>query len=473
LNSAENLAQVGVSGGPSSLYPKDYHNFSPRFGLAYDAFGNGKTILRLGYGFAYDAFSQDFFAGQVPYTSFNAGPLFNDVGPRPISYGGLSTDPNAPPLQPAPSCSYPGAIPVPNTSACTGPIYGNFGFSDVFTVDQNLRTPYVQNYNLNIEQQLTSRTAVSVAYVGSSGRKLFRFLDLNQAPPDTGVRPLSQYNYVLDFQSSAISNYNSLQTSLKMRDFHGVTSTLNYTWSHSIDEASDGQDYAPFQSQPQNSQNPRGDRANSGFDQRQHFTWIWDYRIPGGHAMKWLTNGWAMSGAVSLATGMPFSVLDYNNFNNTGEYYERPDVVGNPWAGTSNPANFLNLGAFAAPCNWDGVAGACSSTTPNYHLGSSGRNSLSGPHYRNVDLSFFKDTKITERVSAKLGADFFNILNHPNFANPLFPSFNVLWTNNGVSSTGNGVGFFPLTVTPDVGAQNPFLGGGGPRDIQVSLRLSF
>ncbi|MGB8773288.1 MAG: TonB-dependent receptor, partial [Terriglobales bacterium] len=90
LNSSENLEQVGVSGGPSSLYPKDYHNFSPRIGMAYDVRGTGKTILRLGYGFSYDAFSQDFFAGQVPYTSTNAGPLFNDVGPRPISYGSVT-----------------------------------------------------------------------------------------------------------------------------------------------------------------------------------------------------------------------------------------------------------------------------------------------------------------------------------------------------------------------------------------------
>jgi len=465
------IEQVGVSGGPSSLYPKDYHNFSPRIGIAYDVFGTGKTILRLGYGFAYDAFSQDFFAGQVPYTSSNAGPLFNDVGSRPISYGSVTNG-----LTPV-ACGS-GTIPIPGSSLCAAPVYGNFGFTDVFTVDQNLRTPYVQNYNLNIEQQLTGRTALSVAYVGSSGRKLFRFIDENQGlPSQTALisgRLNPAYYYVLDFQSSAISDYNSLQTSLKMRDVHGFTSTINYTYSHSIDEASDGQDYAPFQGQPQNSQNVRGDRANSGFDQRQHLTWIWDYRIPEAHAMKWLTNGWAMSGAITFSAGMPFTPMDYSNYNNTGEFYERPDLVGNPWAGTSSPGNFLNLSAFAASC-----AGFLNTTTGNWvctgnqHFGDSPRNGFSGPHYRNFDLSFFKDTKITERVTVKLGADFFNVFNHPNFANPLFPSFNVLWGNNGISATGTGVGFLPVTVTPDVGATNPFLGGGGPRDIQVSLRLSF
>ena len=116
------------------------------------------------------------------------------------------------------------------------------------------------------------------------------------------------------------------------------------------------------------------------------------------------------------------------------------------------------------------MAGTCNSGA---HFGDSPRNGFYGPHYRNFDLSFFKDTKITERVAVKLGADFFNVFNHPNFGNPLYPSFNVLWGNNGVASNGQGIGFLPLTVTPDVGATNPFLGGGGPRDIQLSLRFSF
>ena len=318
LNSSYDLVEVGTSGAPSSLYPKDFHNFSPRFGAAYDVFGTGKTVFRLGYGFAYDAFSQDFFAGQIPYVSSNAGPLFNDVGPSPISYGSAASNV----LQPE-VCGGFGAIPVPNSSLCTGPIFGGFGPVDVFTVDQGLRTPYVQNYNLNIEQQVNSKTALSIAYVGSSGRKLFRFIDLNQGAPATGVRPLTAlglpYGYVLDFQSSAISNYNSLQMRLNVRDLHGFTSTANYTFSHSIDTASDGQDYTPFQAQPQNSFNPRGDRSNSGFDVRQRFSWLWDYRIPEAHSLHLVSGGWSISGVVSLVTGMPFSVLDYDNFNNTGE----------------------------------------------------------------------------------------------------------------------------------------------------------
>ena len=479
LDSSYNLEQVGTGGGPSSLYPKDYNNFSPRVGAAYDVFGTGKTVVRAGYGFAYDAFSQDFFAGQIPYTSLNAGPLFNDIGSRPISYGFL--DPNG--LQPA-ACNSTGAIPVPNSSICTGPIFSGFGPEDVFTVDQRLRTPYVQNYNLNIEQDLTHKTAISVAYVGSAGRKLFRFTDLNQAPdPTTGIRPLTAlglpYYYVLDFQSTAISNYNSLQVRLNVRDFHGFTSTVNYTYSHSIDTASDGQDYAPFQAQPDNSFNVRNERSNSGFDVRQRFSWMFDYRFPEGRTMQWLTSGWSLSGVASLATGMPFTPLDYNSYNTAngnGEYYERPDLIHKPAINSSNPAEYLDLSAFAAPCTWgvtDPGPPPVYGCLGGYHFGSMPRNGLYGPHYRNFDFSLNKNTKLGERVIMELRADFFNIFNHPNFANPLLPSFNVLWDNNGVTNTGTGTGFFPLAATPDVGAQNPFLGGGGPRDIQVSLRFSF
>ena len=113
------------------------------------------------------------------------------------------------------------------------------------------------------------------------------------------------------------------------------------------------------------------------------------------------------------------------------------------------------------------------------HFGNSPRNGLYGPHYRNFDFSLSKQTKFTERLSMDLRADFFNIFNHPNFANPLLPSFNVNWDLNGLSqplgpnTPVTGAGYFPLTVTPDVAAQNPFLGGGGPRGIQLAAKFSF
>ena len=95
------------------------------------------------------------------------------------------------------------------------------------------------------------------------------------------------------------------------------------------------------------------------------------------------------------------------------------------------------------------------------------------PNYRNLDFSLAKNTKLGERVNMQLRADFFNILNHPNFSNPLLPNFEIDFLQNGIGATGTGLGFLPITATPDTGSGNPFLGGGGPRNIQVSARFSF
>ena len=484
------LEQVGASGAPSSLYPKDQKNFSPRVGVAYDTFGRGKTILRAGWGVAYDSFSQDFFAGQLPFNTSNAGPLFNSVGTRPILFAS-SPAANALVVNPAPCGA--GQIPVPGTSSltCTGPVFSDFTASDVFTVDQKLRTPYVQNYNLNIEQQLGARTAATLGYVGSQGRKLFRFRDINQPNPLTGVRPFdlgpftptgSKFGVVNQFESSASSAYNSLQARLNVRNLHGLSSALNYTYSHSIDTASDGQDYVPNAALPDNSFNAKSNRGNSNFDARHRFSWLFNYQLPESHTAPWLTSGWRLDGMLSLSTGMPFNVNDFNVFNTmqltpdhpVGEFVERPDLVGNPFAGTQAPDAFLNLSAFQAPCSvapvFKGRVGECPGVP---HFGTLRRNEFYGPHYRNFDVAFTKDTKISERVNMQLRADVFNVFNHPNFSNPLNPNDVVDWTSNGLDAAGRGQGFLPLTVTPDVGAQNPYLGGGGPRNIEIAVRFTF
>ena len=347
-------------------------------------------------------------------------------------------------------------------------------------MDHGIRTPYVQNFNFNVEQQIGSNAGLQIGYVGSTGRKLFRYTDRNQLCPasSTSVNcpastpPFPAFEYINTFQSSATSSYNALQVQLKVRNLHGFNSSLNYTWSHSIDNASDGQDYVPNATQPDNSYNPNAERANSNFDTRHRFTWTYSYDLPSPTRMKWLLGGWAVDGVVSLATGQPVNVnyLFEDDYNGNGEFFGRPDVVGNPLAGTSLPLNYLNLSAFAVPCTYDPVAATCSG---GQHFGNLGRNAFVGPHYRNWDFALSKTQNLTERVKLQLRADFFNILNHPNFSNPLLPSFGVDFLQNGIGNNGRGVGFLPITATPDVGSGNPFLGGGGPRDIQLSVRLTF
>jgi outer membrane receptor protein involved in Fe transport len=440
---------------PSQLYPKDLNNFSPRVSLAYDLTGRGRTVVRAGWGVFYDAFSQDFFLGQLPWNTFNPGPAYNDIQ---FSFSPVSQ------------------------IVANQPVYTDYAATDVFTVDQKLRTPYVQNYNLNLEHQLSNNVAVQVGYVGSAGRKLFHYRDINQLD-STGAAAFPQYLYINQFESSSSSSYNSLQSSLRIRGWHGVTSTLNYTWGHSIDTASDGQDYVPNASQPDNSFNPGAERASSNFDTRHRVQWFWTYDLPNFGGSR-LGSGWALNGIVLYSTGQPVNInyLFEGDFNGSGEFYGRPDLVGNAKSGTSAPFNFLNLSAFAAPCTWDPtLAGGDGDCVPGtQHFGNVGRNAYRGPNYANFDFGLSKNTKLTERVNMQLRLDIFNILNHPNFSNPLLPNFSVDMFNNGSATAvvGGatrlvGTGYLPITATPDVGTGNPFLGGGGPRNMQFGLKFIF
>jgi hypothetical protein len=464
------IIRVGP-GGLDRLYPRDWNNFAPRLSFAYDLSGSGKTVLRAGYGLFYDAFSQDFFVGQLPFNTFNPGPAYNPLpvfGPAQIqqSFGFNIT--------PVPCGSQPNTIPIPHSSLCAPPAFGS-PTPDVFSVDQRLRTPYVQVYNANIQRQLGPNAALQVAYVGSVGHKLFRYRDINQQDPATGDFPFSNFNYVNQFESTANSSYNSLQISLNFRAFHGLTSSANYTWGHSIDNASDGQDYVINASQPDDSRNPQRERANSNFDSRHRLTWNFTYDLPLGESK--LMKGWALNGVLTVASGMPYTVNVVNNFNNnfngTNEFFGRPDLVGNPFAGTSTPFAVLNLTAFAVPCNYDISIGDCNATNPNHHIGNLARNSFVGPGYRNLDFSVVKATPLTERLTMELRADFFNIFNHPNFSNPVLPNFSVDMATNGIDASGRGKGFLPITVTPDVGIGYPYVGGGGPRNIQLAARFTF
>lgn len=434
------------------LYPRDLNNFAPRVGFAYDLTGNGRTVLRAGWGMYYDAFSQDFFVGQLPFNTFNSGPAYNGVGPDPITFSF------------SPAAVLQSGVPVfaPAT----------FGASDVFTVDQRIRTPYIQVYNANVQQEITRKVALQIGYVGSQGRKLFRYVDINQVNPATGTVAFPALGFVNQFQSSASSNYNALQASLNFRDWHGLTSTVNYTWSHSIDNASDGQDYVPNATQPDNSFRPDLERANSNFDMRNHFSWTFTYLVPKLGRNKWIGSGWNLNGVATLSSGQPYNVnyLFEGDFNGSGEFFGRPDLVGNPFAGTNGSTVLLNLTAFQVPCTLD-LSGNCVAGTQ--HFGNLGRNAFVGPSYRNFDFGLAKDTKLTERLTMQIRANFYNVFNHPNLANPLWPNFGVDFLENGFSPTGRGIGFLSPTATPDVGAGNPFLGSGGSRNIELAARFTF
>src|SRR5229473_1256779 len=364
------LTQVGQP-GLSSLYNPDKKDFAPRVSLAWDATGKGKTVIRAGFGMFFDAFSQDMALGHLPYAPFfDPGPAYNNIGPAAI----LSTG------------------TVGGTIVAGSPVYapttGCPFECDAFGFDRNIKTPYMENNNLNIQQQISSKAVVQLSYVGSQGHRLWRFFDINQpstaainaadvannciysfggcstlGSPFGAARPLNgnPYNafYVLQENSSGKSNYHSLQASLRVNGWHGVTSIVNYAWSKSLDNSSDGEDFEPNAAQPNDSTQPNLEYGPSNFNLPHRFTWIFGYDLPhlGGGLQK-LKNGWGMNSAATLQSGQPFQ-FNYNfqdDFSGSGNAFDRPDVVGPIVYHPHDPSNYIDLSAFAIPCTITQIA---------------------------------------------------------------------------------------------------------------------
>jgi len=521
-------------------YKPDWNNFAPRVSLAWDPFGKGKTVIRAGAAVFYDTFSFDFFDGQIFEPTNNLGPAYNAIPGHPIyqgyAVGGLLA-PNAPVFDTATSAS---CSPFVASISCDT--------TDASTVG-HLVTPYVTTFTLNVQQELTKNTVLQVGYVGTQGRKLQRLIDQGQPsqaaitandvtcadetlgvvnpPPGTTVgmcnfgtfvpRNFNNYGitafpalpgqnnfaavmstlapqtplYLEQLQTSAQSAYNSLQVSLTQRNWHGFTQQINYTFSRSIDDASDGQDFVPHTAQPNDSTNPSvSNKGLSNFDTRHHFVWALTYAFPKANSMGRFGEGWSVSSVVTIVSGHPWELVDSNDdYDGSYEFFGRADLVGPLHYNFSNPAKFLDVSAFAVPCTLDGTGGTGASDclVGTRHFGTEGRNVLLGPAFRQWDFSIVKNTRITERYSLQFRADAFNLLNHPNFANPLEPSaFADLapYTVCGVVNVPAGcptasrfapgpTQFFPIAATADTGIGNPILGGGGPRSFQFAMKLIF
>jgi len=291
--------------------------------------------------------------------------------------------------------------------------------------------------------------------------------------------PNSALFYINLEESAATSNYHAVQSSLRVSNWHGLTTQANFVFSHAIDDASDLEDFTPNQAQPTNSTNPAGERGNSSFDIRRRFTWNFSYAFPNwGGSLAKLKNGWGFDGVLSLQDGQPFHLnyLFEGDYSGAGEGFDRPDLIG-PVRYGSLPNNFLDLSSFAAPCTWGRTANDGSSDETNCvlgtrHFGNLGRNSLRGSAFKELNFSVFKSTAITEKLKLEIRAEFFNVLNHPNFSSPILPAF-AADIGDPDAATGRHSGFLPLTATGDVGIGNPFLGGGGPRGVQFAAKFTF
>ena len=444
-----NLVQVGSPTLPI-LYHRDMNNFGPRLGISWSP--RNKTVVRAAYGIYYDYTPQNNLIAN--YTT-SAGVATNPVpslANSPYFVGGLDFN----------------SGPWNGTSA--GPVFTPTVYpQSIFVTNLGLRTPYVQSWNLNIQQEVTRALAFEIGYVGTKGTRLTRLYDANQGrDPNINNPAYPQYAAVDVFSDSANSTYNGLQATVRFQQFHGFSGFSTYTFSKSLDGASDGINFnfanAAF---PQDSTNLAAEKGPSTFDTRHRWTTLFNYVVPDiHHVPQVLGAGWQLNSVITVQSGRPINIItDAPGVNSN--YVQRPDILPgvNPILPNWTPSTgYLNPAAFAYP--------AVTAADPNGYFGDLGRDEIYGPGFWNYDLSATKNFQIRERFQLQFRAEFFNIFNHPNFALPsnvITPGFlsDHVTPNPNASTAGL------ITQTPDVAQGNPGLGGGGPRVMQFGIRFQF
>jgi len=318
----------------------------------------------------------------------------------------------------------------------------------------NLKLPKSYQWNIALEKSFGSHQAVSATYVGQLGRALLRAENFVPPTSNTNFAPNSDFQFS---NNSAISNYQALQLQYRRSQFHGLQALLNYTWSHSLDNASD--DFSAFVSSSVVTVSNLLDRGNSSFDVRQSFSGAFTYSIPSvknSKALSYVTRDWSLEGIVVARTGFPFTVVTPLNSLQGTIVQGRPNIVaGQPlWIldNTVPGGRIVNVNAFVS--------------APAGQQGNEGRNIIPGFGLTQVDLSMARKFPLGEKMSVQFRADAFNVLNHPNFANPTNPFFITPTTStNFLKST--------QMLSRGLGGLNQLFQQGGPRSFQFSLRLTF
>jgi hypothetical protein len=379
--------------GINSIFPPDKNNFAPRFGFAYQPTSKGDLVVRGGIGVFYDQININPFLDFRPPISGAQGLQGNPIGAFPVSTYSTNV---------AGQTSYTWAKNqqiFKGVTACSDPLCTGTPGLNLFTVSQNFRTPYFYNYNLQVEKGLGKAALFQIGYVGSEGRKLNIVTNTNQ----NGAFP--NFGSILQLNSIGTSNYNALQTSLRVRSWHGLTSQFNYTWAHSLDEISEYRAaIADF------TNNVKLDYGNGDYDTRHLFTTALTYDIPGSsHGPKILTHGWQVSSLWNFHTGQPYDVTR-SGLN----------LVGDPFAGLSHNFSAANGGTlYINPtvfCDPKVAIAPGAPGCPGTAIGDLSRNKFHGPGYGSVDLSVFKNIPVRERLKLQLRAEMFNLLNRINLA---------------------------------------------------------
>jgi hypothetical protein len=510
-----NVGDVQVGKQISGPYQGDHNNFAPRLGLAWDPTGSGKTVIRAGGGLIYELVNWEAFLAFNNTLGLPSIPTATSTGALPG--GGTIAVGNTTNVFPD--------LPSSNSAWNTGPLFPvasplNCGANPcvILGVDRKLVTPYVYNWTASVQHAFTNNLSLEVAYVGDHGSKLIGIRDINQVVPanDDGSeqfgRPFTHncpkpvgagvggpcfpfLSAIYQMANTYKSNYNGLQATLTGRNYHGLTFVGGYTYAHALDDVGANWDFGAGLGLPQDSNHPEREYASSDFDMRHRFTLSVNYLVPGKKSFAQILEGWELNSIVALYAAQPWGPMDAGtDVSHTGASkvvltgIERWDFFGNPSDFTSGPTPIPSF-AFGDPkmpaaCLTQAAAiGATASLMASgcYAKGNSimippapgtfgtmGRNLFRDSGFRNWDFSVAKNWKFTERFRAQFRAEFFNILNHANFANP-FGGQNGFAANDPSAPGTFGCG----CKTPDGAASNPVIGSGGSRAIQFGLKLIF
>jgi hypothetical protein len=509
-NSATGLIQAGQK-GVSGPYNPDHKNFAPRVGFAWDMNGKGNTVLRGGAGLVYEtvnweallAFNNAFGLGNVPTGAIIDG-AGNTAGGT-ITAGNLSIPPVLP--------QWDSGVPIFGSNVSTTTLNCFNNPCPIMSVARNLTTPYVWNWNLNLQHSFTPNLSMEIAYVGNHGSNLTGIRDINQAPVGTDYNPAcssdqicrpynAQFPYLSNiFQMGNVyrSNYNGLQATLTARNYHGLSMVAGYTYGHALDDVGANWDFGYGAGLPQDSSHVGREYSNSDFDIRHRLTVSLTYALPGRKGYGQMLEGWELNSILTLESSQFWGPIDLGtDAAGTGplpvsppanapirwSFYGKPsDFKSGPssipfFPGTSNAAcaaqalaldggtagaSTMSLGSFG--CYAKG--GSIMIPPPLGKFGNMPRNLFPDSGFKNFDFSIAKNWHLGERLHAQFRAEFFNILNHPNFANPYGGQNGFGLNDPSVQPFGCGC------ATPDVAAANPVIGSGGSRAIQLGLKLTF
>ncbi len=435
-------ATLGTPGAP--VHNGNYGNFAPRAGFAYQLTRDAKTVLRGGAGVYYDL-------PTINATQLAFGPPFKITN---VLLGSALGGPVTVPVDPSLLVTAITGLPP-------------FGSATVYD-PSNFRTPFTYEYSLNLQRQIDSKTVVQVSYAGALGRNLIHMQPLNLLDPATGAAPNPNFSAgALELiETTAVSNYSALQANVTRRLSRGLEVIASYSWAHSLDDASNPTGTSINSSfTGSNPYDFHAEYASSDFDIRHNLVTAFTYSLPGklSHFQNLaarLLGGWSLEGMFTAQTGVPYTPLIGEDIAGNGDQYaannQRPNLVtGQPLyiSSSAPPFRVANPAAFSIP-----AAGT---------YGDAGRNILRTSGLNQLDLGLHKTVKASERFSVQLRAEFFNVCNHPNFATPASSGNNLL-------TAGSSFGFSQeMANASSGGLLLPLFNSGGPRSIQLALKLLF